>query len=171
MIAGIASVLGTNRKYYLFDSFQGLPLAQEVDGKDAIEWQQNKESPIYYDNCSAGKEVATKAMNLANIPNFELVAGWFNDTIPNHRNGEPIALLRLDGDWYDSTMTCLENLFERVAPGGLIIIDDYYTWDGCSRAVHDFLSLRSAAERIDSLNGVCFILKRSNQMQTEAITK
>jgi hypothetical protein len=171
MIAGIACVLGPNRKYYLFDSFEGLPPAQEIDGLSAIEWQQNRESITYYDNCRAAKETATEAMNLAKAPHFELVAGWFHETIPTYRHGEPIALLRLDADWYDSTMTCLENLYDRVAPGGVIIIDDYHTWDGCSRAVHDFLSKRSAAERVDCLNSVCFILKRSAESSRRELHK
>jgi len=160
MIAGMGAVLGSGRKYYLFDSFEGLPLAKEIDGKGALAWQQDKESPVYYDNCRAAREVATEAMKLANIADFELIAGWFNETTPAHRHGEPIALLRLDGDWYDSTMVCLENLFDRIVSGGIIIIDDYHTWDGCSRAVHDFLSRRSAVERINCHKGVCYLIKR-----------
>ena len=58
-----------------------------------------------------------------------------------------------------STKTCLTNLFDRVAPGGIIILDDYFTWDGCSRALHDFLSERSAAERLRSLGDICYLQK------------
>ena len=61
-----------------------------------------------------------------------------------------IAVLRLDGDWYGSTMTCLEHLFDKVLPGGIVLMDDYYAWEGCSKAVHDFLSARSATEQIRS---------------------
>jgi hypothetical protein len=46
-----------------------------------------------------------------------------------------------------------------VAKNGLVIIDDYYSWDGCSRAVHDYLSANSRVERIDKLNNVCFLRK------------
>lgn len=160
MIAGIASILGPHRKYYLFDSFEGLPPAKDIDGPGASEWQSNTNSPQYYDNCTASQETAYGVMKLADVSNFELVAGWFNETLPTCVLDEPIALLRLDGDWYDSTMDCLENLFDKVNPGGIILIDDYHMWDGCSRAVHDFLSRRSAAERIDCYNGVCFIRKK-----------
>src|SRR5262249_42322226 len=59
-----------------------------------------------------------------------------------------IAVLRLDGDWYDSTMICLRKFWNHVLPGGIIIIDDYFAWDGCTRAVHDFLSSIRANERI-----------------------
>jgi O-methyltransferase len=69
-----------------------------------------------------------------------------------------IALLRLDGDWYESTMACLDALYDRVVPGGLVIIDDYYTWDGCARAVHDFLSRRGVSARIRQwANAICYL--------------
>jgi hypothetical protein len=98
-------------------------------------------------------------MTIAGAASFSLVEGWFHNTLPNLKLSEPIALLRLDADWYDSTMSCLNNLFNKVAYGGIILIDDYYTWDGCSRALHDFLSSQSAIERIQSFHGVCFIQK------------
>ncbi len=161
MCAGIATVLGPSRDYFLFDSFEGLPPATEVDGPAALRWQRNTDAPGYHDNCSASPEFARRAMTLAGAESFELVQGWFNETLPQRKIEKPIALLRLDGDWYESTMTCLEHLFERVASGGLIILDDYYTWDGCSRALHDFLSRRSAAERVRHLGNVCYLEKRS----------
>lgn len=66
----------------------------------------------------------------------------------------------MDGDWYKSTYTILDSLFPYVNENGLVIIDDYYHWDGCSRAVHDYLSVNKRAERISSYRGVCFINKR-----------
>ncbi|MGE3808459.1 MAG: TylF/MycF/NovP-related O-methyltransferase, partial [Gemmataceae bacterium] len=65
--------------------------------------------------------------------------GWFCDTLP----GAPIqqlALLRLDGDLYHSTQDALEALYHRVAPGGFVIVDDYFAWPSCRRAVQDFLA-------------------------------
>jgi O-methyltransferase len=159
MSAGMAAILGADRKYFLFDSFEGLPPAKEIDGAAALNWQLNKESPLYHDNCTAGEEFARRAMTLSGARSFQLVKGWFDKTLPSFQPPEPIALLRLDGDWYDSTMVCLNSLFERVAPGGLIILDDYHTWDGCSRALHDFLSQRSAPERIHSLDTICYLQK------------
>lgn len=160
MSAGIATILGPDRQYFLFDSFEGLPKAEPIDGPAAIRWQENTTAPAYYDNCAAGQEFAERAMALAGAKFVTLVKGWFNETLPKFKAPEPIAVLRLDGDWYESTMVCLQNLFDLVAPGGLILIDDYYTWDGCSRAVHDYLSRKSAVERIQSLRNVCFIEKR-----------
>ena len=161
MSAGLATILGKDRQYFLFDSFEGLPPAKEIDGEGALNWQKDKQSPIYYDNCSAGEEFANRAMTLAGVQSFQLIKGWFDKTLPTFRPPEPIALLRLDADWYDSTMVCLDSLFDFVAPNGLIILDDYYQWDGCSRALHDFLSRRSAVERIQSFERICHLQKVS----------
>ena len=56
-------------------------------------------------------------------------------------------------------MEILNSLFHQVNTGGIIIIDDYYDWDGCSKAVHDFLSQNNRAERIRSSAGVCNMVK------------
>lgn len=163
MIAGIAEVIGNNRTYHLFDSFEGLPQAKEIDGVDAINWQQDTISSTYYNNCTAEIDYASKAMELTKT-NYQLNKGWFHNTLPNFDAKEPIALLRLDGDWYDSTMDCLQNLYPLVIHEGLIILDDYLTWDGCSRAVHDYLSSIQSLSRIStSKNGVCYIIKKDEQ--------
>ena len=141
MSAGMVQVLGDERKYYLFDSFEGLPPAREdLDGAAAIAWQSDTASPTYYNNCGAGQEEAAAAMKLSGSTSFSLVKGWFNETVPRFTPPSAIAVLRLDGDWYDSTKVCLENLYPHVAPGGIVIIDDYYNWDGCARAVNEFIA-------------------------------
>ena len=59
-------------------------------------------------------------------------------------------------------MQCLEGLYKYVAKGGVIIIDDYYTWPGCSKAVHDFLSRNQLSDVIrHTQGGVCYIIKQS----------
>jgi O-methyltransferase len=161
MSAGMARILGSQRRYFLFDSFEGLPPAQEVDGKKAAEWQNNPAGDDYNDNCTATVDYARSAMERSGTPSYELIKGWFKDTLPAFEPGEPIAVLRLDGDWYESTLTCLNHLFDRVAPGGLILLDDYYAWDGCSRAVHDFLSHRKASERLRTFRKLAYIEKLS----------
>lgn len=161
MAAGLVSILGKSRACYLFDSFEGLPQAKEIDGAAAISWQSNRESPTYFDNCSALPEFAAEAMSKAGATNFRLVKGWFEETLSGFIIPEPIAVLHLDADWYESTKTCLTAFYHRVAPGGVIILDDYYTWDGCSRALHDFLSAHSVTERICSLGGICYLKKRA----------
>ncbi len=158
MIAGIAKLLGNDRTYFLFDSFQGLPLAQEIDGAAALNWQADTEAPTYRNNCTATEQEARNAMALAGV-NATIKKGWFRDTLPRAQFRDGIAILRMDADWYESTFEILNNLFKYVTQGGVIIIDDYYTWDGCSKAVHDYLSQNKCVERINVRNGVCFIVK------------
>jgi O-methyltransferase len=160
MIAGISELLGNNRHYYLFDSFEGLPEVKEIDGERAKEWQNNKESEHYFDNCKAEMDFAQKAMRMANRDKVSFVKGWFSDTLPQFNENTPIALLRLDCDWYDSVIVCLEKLFPMVAKNGVIVIDDYFTWDGCAIAVHDYLSKYKIPNRINSVDRrMAYIIK------------
>ena len=71
--------------------------------------------------------------------NVELVQGLFEDTIDLD---EPVAFAHLDGDWYESTMTCLTRIAPLMASGGTIVLDDYYMWSGCRRAVDEYFSGR-----------------------------
>lgn len=71
--------------------------------------------------------------------NVELVRGLFEDTI--HLD-EPVALAHLDGDWYESTMTCLTRLAPLLVRGGRIVLDDYDKWSGCRRAVDEYFADR-----------------------------
>jgi O-methyltransferase len=158
MSAGLADIM-PDRVHYLFDSFEGLPPVREIDGKSAQAWQRNTNAPEYHDNCRADASYADRAMKRSRASKFSLVPGWFADTLPDFAPCEGIAVLRLDGDWYDSTLECLIHLYHYVIPGGVIIIDDYYTWDGCTRAVHDFLAQSKRTDRIRSWRGVCFIVK------------
>lgn len=161
MSAGIASILGNSRRYFLFDSFEGLPTAnKDIDGEDAVKWQEDKESPYYFDNCRAEMGEAIEAMSRAGIQSPNIVKGWFSETLPDYSDNLSIAILRLDADWYDSTMDILKNMYHQVVPNGIIIIDDYYFWDGCSRAIHDFLSKENIPDRIrQTPEGVAYIIK------------
>lgn len=157
MIAGIADILGSDRCYYLFDSFQGLPSAKEVDGPAALAWQSNTTGPEYYENCSASEEEARKTMSISRAKDYRIIKGWFNDTLPKVSLSMPIAVLRLDADWYESTKCILDNLASHVVPGGLIIVDDYYYYDGCAKAVNEFVSARNWRIRQSRYAGICFI--------------
>jgi O-methyltransferase len=155
MIAGIADVLGPARSYHLCDSFQGLPPAKEVDGPAARAWQADTSGGSYYNNCTASEEEARTAMAASGARNYTIHKGWFEDTLPKIPP-EPIALLRMDGDWYESTMCILENLSDRVVPGGLIIVDDYYAWDGCAIAVNEYAAKKKWRIR-ECWHGVCYV--------------
>lgn len=161
MSAAFAEVLGPDREYFLFDSFEGLPPATAEDGEAARAWQQDTRSPTYYDNCRAPIEFAERAMLLSGAPRYKLVKGWFDQTLADFSPPSPIAILRVDGDWYDSTVVVLETLYKHLAPDGIVIVDDYYAWDGCSRAVHDFLSRHQLTARVTQRHGICVLEQRS----------
>ena len=157
MIAGMADVLGPGRRYLLFDSFLGLPPAQKIDGAAALAWQSDKTGPAYNNNCTASEDDAKAAMSMSPATDYRIVKGWFSDTLPTAKMSEPIAVLRLDADWYDSTKCVLDNLACHVAPGGMIIVDDYHTWEGCTVAVNEAAASRKWRIR-QSRGGVCFIV-------------
>ncbi len=163
MAAGIAELIGDDRKYYLFDSFEGLPPAKEIDGLAAKEWQKNPDGEFYNDNCKAEMDYAIKAMDLSGAK-YQCIKGWFSETMKETSFIGPVALLRLDGDWYESTMDCLKALFPKVVENGIIIIDDYYAWTGCSRAVHDYLASIQSASRIYMTNEyIAYIVKTESK--------
>jgi O-methyltransferase len=65
--------------------------------------------------------------------------GKVEETIPSEAP-ETIALLRLDTDWYESTKHELEHLYDRLSPGGILIIDDYGHWEGARLATQEFMA-------------------------------
>ncbi len=158
MIAGIADVLGPERRYYLFDSFEGLPPAGEADGEAALAFQRNTTSPTYFDNCTASVDEARTAMSHSAARDYRITKGWFEKTLPAQKPQEPIALLRMDADWYESTKCILENLASHVVPGGVILVDDYYAWEGCTQAVNEFAATKKWRIRESPYAAVCYII-------------
>jgi O-methyltransferase len=67
----------------------------------------------------------------------KFLKGWFRDTLPQAPI-QKLAILRLDGDLYESTMDGLLNLYHKLSPGGFVIVDDYGTIESCNEAVADF---------------------------------
>lgn len=84
--------------------------------------------------------------------------GWFEDTLPNAPI-EAIALLRLDGDMYGSTMQALEALYPRLSPGGYCIVDDY-SLPGCRAAIHDYRGAHDVTEPIVPIDLVAVAWRR-----------
>ena len=159
MIAGIADVLGSSRRYYLFDSFEGLPPAQEIDGKGALAWQAGKSGSEYHNNCAASEEEARQAMEKSRATDFRIYKGWFSSTLSRMDTSENIALLRMDADWYDSTKCILAHFGGRIVPGGIIVVDDYHTWDGCAAAVNEYAATHKWRIHQSRYAGVCFMRK------------
>jgi len=160
MIAGMVSILGADRVYYLFDSFEGLPEVKEIDGLAAKAWQSDTNNVHYFNNCSAEEGDARKAMTRSGATHYRIRKGWFSESMETFSSLNGIAILRLDADWYDSTMVCLVHLFPKINKGGILILDDYYTWEGCSKAIHDYLSTNQLPYRIQSYRGICYLIKK-----------
>ena len=85
MIAAIAELTTNNRTVHLFDSFEGLPPAQAIDGKEALNWQSDTTSPNYYDNCTAEESFAIDALSKAGHDNYRIYKkGWFQNTLSSY---------------------------------------------------------------------------------------
>ena len=79
------------------------------------------------------------------------VKGLFQDTLAT-AGVRSIAVLHLDCDWYDSVKACLDHLYDRVSPGGIIQFDDYGHWAGTRKAVDDFFRHRAIELRLRRLD-------------------
>ncbi|MDX1650362.1 MAG: TylF/MycF/NovP-related O-methyltransferase, partial [Myxococcota bacterium] len=135
----------TQRRVWAADSFRGMPAPSGHDGGGP-------------DLSGVGALAVPLERVQAAFRRFDLLdervrflEGWFADTLPTAPIGA-IALLRLDGDTYRSTRDALLHLYDRVQPGGWVIVDDYHSWRACRAAVDDFLAgrgLRPALTRVD----------------------
>jgi O-methyltransferase len=79
--------------------------------------------------------------------------GWFRDTLPTLAS-ERFALIRLDGDMYESTHDALCHLYPRLSFGGIAVVDDYAI-SGCRKAVHDYLNAHSLTAEINRVDASC----------------
>lgn len=147
-----------NRRIWLFDSFRGLPELSEEDGERGWECPDQRGGRLRpIGKCVARVEdverILFEVLKL-DRRNIIIRKGWFQETIPKSKfKIGDIELLRLDGDLYESTKCCLENLYDSVIPGGYIIIDDYAGWEGCKKATDEFLRMRNVnvdLEKIDT---------------------
>jgi O-methyltransferase len=161
MMATALTLLSMNRSdrdLYLFDTFEGMPMPQDVDihasGQAAmVEFTQEQRgddsSAVCY--ASLNEVKAAMASTRYNPERVHFIRGKVEDTIPSEAP-ESIALLRLDTDWYESTRHELEHLYPRLSPGGILIIDDYGDWQGARKATDEFIAKHAASlflSRID----------------------
>ena len=137
----------SDRVVFVADSFQGLPPAT-VANDDA--------GDLYLDK--------TLAVSLETVrDNFErygllddqvrFVKGWFSETLPDLRD-EQWAIVRLDGDMYESTMDGLVNLYPGLSSGGWLIVDDYGAYESCRRAVDEYRLERGISDEIIRIDDI-----------------
>ena len=139
----------TAKRLWLYDTFEGMNAPTEhdvtIDGMSAASnWQQisgDPDSPVLA--FAALDDVRANLTSTGIDPGrLTFVKGPVEDTIPD-QIPEQIALLRLDTDWYESTKHELEHLWDRLSPGGVLIIDDYGHWAGAREAVDEFFCGRA----------------------------
>lgn len=123
----------TTRCVWVADSFQGLPQPDgdryPADAGDALWTFPELAVPL--------ETVRTNFERYGLLDDqVRFLPGWFRDTLPSAPI-EQIAVLRLDGDLYESTMLALDSLYAKVSPGGIVIVDDY-ALPTCRAAVDDF---------------------------------
>jgi len=147
----------TDRKIWLFDTFEGMSSPTDLDkdpqGRLAAERLQTEDK--FKSNVWAYSGLEEVKLNVGKLhypeDNINYVVGKVEDTLPSNTVGD-IALLRLDTDWYESTKIEFEILYPKVQSGGIVIVDDYGHWEGCRRAVDEYFernSIRVFLSRID----------------------
>jgi len=137
--------LGARRRLWLFDTFEGLP-APSADDPD-FEWAN-----LFTGTCIGTlDEVRSLFRRLQLSDNVEFVKGLFQETLPSTPVTQ-ISVLHIDGDWYDSVKTCLDQLYDKVVSGGVIQFDDYGYWQGARRAVDEFISVREIRATLQRLD-------------------
>jgi hypothetical protein len=135
MMRGVLKARGvTDRKVWLADSFEGLPPPDE----DA--YPADKGSRFHTrGKLAVGTHIVRKTFEAYDLydDQVEFVVGWFKDTL--HKiDVDQFALVRLDGDMYESTIQALDALYPKLSPGGFLIVDDYGGISACRKAVHDY---------------------------------
>jgi asparagine synthase (glutamine-hydrolysing) len=148
----MATAKARERPMKVYDVFGMIPPPGEQDGADVHERYRTIASgqaeglggDTYYGYREDLLDEVAAAFDRHGVPvgdhNVELIQGLFEDTLTLT---EPVALAHLDGDWYESTMTCLRRIVPLLSPGGRLVIDDYDAWSGCRTAIDEFFAGRS----------------------------
>ncbi|WP_430466472.1 TylF/MycF/NovP-related O-methyltransferase [Winogradskyella ouciana] len=145
IMAALLALESKNRNIYLYDTFEGMSEPTEEDKSYRNESAQsaylNKDEYWKRIECFSALEEVKENVSSIGYPKDKInfIQGKVEDTIPKNIP-DKIALLRLDTDWYESTMHEMIHLFPRLVKGGVIIIDDYGHWKGCKKAVDEYIS-------------------------------
>jgi O-methyltransferase len=147
----MAAAKAPERPMKVYDVFGMIPPPSDQDGADVHERYakitggeaRGPGGDTYYGYRDDLYTEVTESFARHGVPvterSVELIKGLFEDTI---EGDEPVALAHLDGDWYESTMTCLTRIAPRLVSGGRIVLDDYYAWSGCRTAVDEYFKDR-----------------------------
>lgn len=155
------------RDIYLYDTFAGLTKPTEYDytcdvarhytmnNEDVQKcWDSHKITDTVNGWCLAPLGKVKETLNATGYPQDKLhyVVGDVMETLKDTTNiPEKIAILRLDTDWYNSSKYELEQMYDNVVSGGVIIFDDYFHWDGQRRATDEFFKSRNISYEVVNL--------------------
>jgi len=157
MAAGTILAFKESRDVFVCDSFQGLPRSSNPMDYDGWEVSDVLAVPL-----------ATVRVNFQNsgllAPNVKFIKGFFNDSLPKlARQTFKIAVLRADGDMYESTMDILFNLYDKLSVGGFLIIDDWEVMVARKAVKHFFYIHSVKTIRVEDIDGVAvYIVKESH---------
>jgi hypothetical protein len=146
-----------DRNVWVADSFEGLPAPNpERFPQDAGDLHHIMKLAVSLDQVKANFE----RYGLLD-DQVRFLKGWFRDTLPKAPI-ERLAILRLDGDMYESTMDALVNLYPKLSLGGCLIVDDYGAVPGCRQAVLDYRQLHGILDEIVQIDWTGVYWRRSN---------
>lgn len=155
----LKSLNSENRSIYLYDTFSGMSEPTENDFKEGLNkkdvfnmWKKSQ-SNSYNDWCYAPISVVKNNLfkTKYNKDKLVFIKGKVEETIPK-KIPKKISILRLDTDWYESTYHELTHLFPLLVKGGVLIIDDFGSWQGAKKAVLDYFeenNIKIFLNRID----------------------
>lgn len=154
--------LNDRREIHGYDSFAGIPCAGPKDslqpGLGGFQMDRNlplEKRLVGTKSMVADHDTCREMFYAWKIPGvtLELHKGWFQHTLPDNKLGT-IAFLRLDGDLYESTEICLRYLYDKVAPGGIVYVDDWCL-SGPASAVEELFEERKLTAPIYQDKGGC----------------
>lgn len=134
-----------SRQVWVADSFSGMPESNAAGDSELALHEFNDVLSVSQDQV----EENFRSYGLLD-DRVVFLAGWFEDTLPSAPI-ERIALLRMDADLRTSTSVILENLYDKVSPGGIVVVDDY-SLPMCSDAVREFRDARGITDPIHSID-------------------
>jgi O-methyltransferase len=138
----------TDRTVWVADSFRGLP------PPDVERYPADEGFDLHtYDVLAVSLDEVKRNFERYGLldDQVEFLEGWFRDTLPAAPMGQ-LAVMRLDGDLYESTMDELTSLYPKLSPGGYVIVDDYRPIEACRAAVDDFRQSQSADEELHTVD-------------------
>jgi O-methyltransferase len=145
-----------DRRVWVADSFEGLPAPSLPE--DAQSNLSKTVAPFLAIALDEVKELFERYGLLDDQVRF--LEGWFRDTLPGAAI-EQLALLRLDGDLYESTMDALNPLYDKLSAGGFVIVDDYGALPQCKLAVDEFRADRDIIDRIYPIDGAAVYWRKT----------